>query len=459
MHTESDTTSDLHTLGFENYYVRKDNTLFRYGHTNTYTQAKIVLKENTIVTFFPTNTRWMGSLIPIDYMEDPDLAMKLIFDNTAIPQDKWLNKNTLKVITHLTPDENMQYIANQWNTPVYAHPTPIIQPPEQMDLGVIDKWWVMSQEQSYMNTCPNIMLSAKNLMRVAAQRNLTRDPSKIPKSLKEFCLLAYNSIILYKPPYWDNQELVKKYMGRATICPTMELGWEEPNPTPLPPTVLAMPTSPAPTVPAMPTPSTPTVPAMPTPLTPTVPAMAQITPPPTLPVKMDMMTTHGLVPNLNMMTQMMTKTSVQTQSFLMTQTPNIQESISTMQAQAVVSTIPVAIAQAVDTAAESVMQQMNPQSPQEQYSSSNYETCTESQWLDTTIHQQHGVTLATTWLTGGKSSQVLASHLSQEAPMRPQDSLTQLATNYSTSVLQKSKKDSGGENDRPLSKATTTKVI
>ena len=47
-------------------------------------------------------------------------------------------------------------------------------------------------------------------------------------------------------------------------------------------------------------------------LAPTVPAMAQMTPPPTLPVKMDMMTTHGLVPNLNMSTQMMTKMSAQT---------------------------------------------------------------------------------------------------------------------------------------------------
>ena len=132
--------------------------LFRYSHMNTYTHAKIVLKRNTIVTFFPRNTRWMGSQIPIDCVEDPDLAMKLIIDNTAIPQDKWLDKNTLKVITHLTPDEIMQYIMNQWNTPVYAHPTLIIQPPEQMDLGVIDKWWVMSQEQSYMTTHPNIML-------------------------------------------------------------------------------------------------------------------------------------------------------------------------------------------------------------------------------------------------------------------------------------------------------------
>ena len=149
---------------------------------------------------------------------------------------------------------------------------------------------------------------------------------------------------------------------------------------------------------------------------------------------------------------------MQTRSFLMTQTPNIQELISTMQAQAVVSTIPAAIAQAVDTAVESEMQQMNPKFPQEQYSSSNYETCTESQWLDTRIHQQHGVTLATTWLTGGKSSQVLASHLSQEAPMRPQDSLTQLATNYSTSMLQKSVKD-WEENDRLLSRVTATKVI
>ena len=155
-----------------------------------------------------------------------------------------------------------------------------------MDLGVIDEWWVTSQEQSYMNACSNIMLSVKNLMRVAAQRNLTRYPSKIPKSLKEFCLLAYNPIMLYKPPYLDNWELVKKYMGWATICPTMELGWEESNPTPLPPAV-----------PAMHTPSAPTVPAMPTPLAPTVPAMAQMTPSPTLPVKMDTMTTHGLVPN------------------------------------------------------------------------------------------------------------------------------------------------------------------
>ena len=153
---------------------------------------------------------------------------------------------------------------------------------------------------------------SKKSDRVAAQRNLTRDPSKIPKSLKEFCPLAYNPIILYKSPYSDNQELVRKYMGQATICQTMELGWEESNPTPLPPTVPDMPTSPAPTVPAMPTPSAPTVPAMPTPLAPTVPAMAQMTPPPTLPVKTDMMTTDGLVPNLNMMTQMMTKISAQT---------------------------------------------------------------------------------------------------------------------------------------------------
>ena len=116
-----------------------------------------------------------------------------------------------------------------------------------------------------------------------------------------------------------------------------------------------------------------------------------------------------------------------------------------MQAQAVVSKIPVAIAQAVGTAAESEKQQMNPQSPQEQYSSSNYKTCTKSQWLDTTIHQQHGITSATTWPTGGKSSQVLASHLSQEAPMRPQDLFTQLATNYSTSMLQKSVKTPGGK--------------
>ena len=137
----------------------------------------------------------------------------------------------------------------------------------------------------------------------------------------------------------------------------------------------------------------------------------------------------------------------------MTLTPNMQEWISTMQAQAGVSTIPAAIAQAADTAEESEMQQMSPQSPQQQYSSSNYETCTESQWPDITIHQQHGVTSATTWLTDGKSSQVLASHLSQVAPMRPQDSLSQLATNYSTSTPQKSMKDG------TISKAPATKVI
>ena len=183
--------------------------LFRYGHTNTYTHAKIVLKGNTIVTFFPTNTRWMGSQIPTDCMEDPDLAMKLIIGNTAIPQDKWLDKNTLKVVTHLLPDEIMQYIVNQWKTLVYSHLALIIQPPEQMYLVVIDKWWVKSQELSYMNAHPNIMLSAKNPTRVAVQRNLARDPSKIPKSLMEFCPLAYNPIILFKPPYSDNQELVK----------------------------------------------------------------------------------------------------------------------------------------------------------------------------------------------------------------------------------------------------------
>ena len=53
LHRESDTTSALHTLGFENYYARQDNMLFRYGHTNIYTHAKIVLKGNTIVTFYP----------------------------------------------------------------------------------------------------------------------------------------------------------------------------------------------------------------------------------------------------------------------------------------------------------------------------------------------------------------------------------------------------------------------
>ena len=147
----------------------------------------------------------MGSRIPIDCVEDPDLAMKLIINNTAIPQDKWLDKNTLKVVTYLLSDEIMQYVVNQWNTLVYSHPAPIIQQPEQMDLGVIEKWWVKSQELSYMNVQPHVMLSAKNPMRVAVQRNLTRDRSKIPKSLMEFCPLAYNPIILYKPPYSDNQ--------------------------------------------------------------------------------------------------------------------------------------------------------------------------------------------------------------------------------------------------------------
>ena len=139
MHTESDTTSDLHTLGFEKYYVRKDNMLFRFGHTNTYTQAKIVLKENTIVTFFPTNTRWMKSPIPVDCVDNLDLAKKLITQNIPILQDKWLDRNTLMVITRLLPDNIMQYVANQWNTPLYAHQKPMAQPPEQMHLGMIDE--------------------------------------------------------------------------------------------------------------------------------------------------------------------------------------------------------------------------------------------------------------------------------------------------------------------------------
>ena len=223
---------------------------------NTYTQAKIVLKENTIVTFFPTNTRWMKSPIPVDCVDNLDLAMKLITQNIPIPQDKWLDKNTLMVITHLLPDDIMQYIANQWSTPLYAHQKLMAQPPEQMHRGMIDECWVKSQEQSYLNSNPKIMLLVKNPLRIAAQKNLMGDQSKIPKSLKKFCPVACNPIILYKPPYSDNQELVKQYMGQATICPTMELWWEESNHTPLPP---------------------PTVPAMPTPLSQTVPALAQIT--------------------------------------------------------------------------------------------------------------------------------------------------------------------------------------
>ena len=92
LHTESDTTSVLHKLGFEAYYIRKDNTLFKYGHVNKYTHAKIVLKENTIVTFFPTNTRWTTTQIPIGCMEDPVLVINLIQKNEAIPEDKWLDR-------------------------------------------------------------------------------------------------------------------------------------------------------------------------------------------------------------------------------------------------------------------------------------------------------------------------------------------------------------------------------
>ena len=321
------------------------------------------------------------------------------------------------VLTCLLPDNIMQYVANQWNTPLYAHQKPMAQPPEQMHLRMIDECSVKSKEQSYLNSNPKIMLLTKNPLKIAAQKNLTRDQSKIPKSLKEFCPLAYNPIILYTPPYSDNQERVKQYMGWATICPTMELWWEESNHTP---------------------PLPPTVPAMPTPLSQTVPALAQITQPPTLTVEMDMMTTHGLVPYLNLMSQMMIKTSAQKQLFLMMKTL-----MSTIPAQTAVSTIAAAIAQAMDTAAESEMQQTNPQSPQEQYSSKNCETFTESQWVDTTIHQDHGVTSDLTCSTDGRSSQVLASHLSQGPPMSQQDSLTQLATNYSTSMQQKNVKDSG----------------
>ena len=198
----------------------------------------------------------MKSPIPVDCVDNLDLAMKLITQNIPIPQDKLLDKNTLMVITCLLWDDIMQYVTNQWNTQLYAHPKPMAQPPEQMHLGMIDECWMKSQEQSYLNSNPKIMLSAKNPLRIAAQKNLMRDESKIPKSLKQFCPEAYNPIILYKPPYSDNQELVKQYMDQATICPTMELWWEESNCTPPPP---------------------PTVPAMTTPLSQTVPALAQIT--------------------------------------------------------------------------------------------------------------------------------------------------------------------------------------
>ena len=93
----------------------------------------------------------MNSHIPLDCVDDLNLAMKLINEHIPIPQDKWLNKNTSMVITCLLLEDIMQYITNPWNTPLYAHEKPMAQPPEQMHLGMIDECQVKSQEQSYLN--------------------------------------------------------------------------------------------------------------------------------------------------------------------------------------------------------------------------------------------------------------------------------------------------------------------
>ena len=182
-----------------------------------------MLKEDTIVTFFPTNTRWMDSWIPIGCMEDPALVINLIQKNTVIPQDKWLDARTLREVSHLLPDEIMPYVMSKWDSALYSHRQLFLDPPEEFNLGVIDRWWVESQEQDHMNSDPSIMLSERSMIRIAAQvSNLVEDHNKMPKTLEQWCPLAFNLIMLYKPPYLDNQAHIESYLGQATICPTME---------------------------------------------------------------------------------------------------------------------------------------------------------------------------------------------------------------------------------------------
>ena len=283
LHTESDTTSPLHKLGFEAYYIRKGNTLFKYSQVNTYTHAKIVLKENTIFTFFPTNTRWTTTQIQIGCVEDPTLAIILIQKNDVISQNKWLASEL---------------------------------------------------SGKYPTYC---------------QSNLVEDHMKLLKILEEWTLLAFNPIVLYKPPYLHDQDHIKTYLGQATICKTMESMWPRSNPTPPP---LA------------------------------VPVMLQTTHTRPFPDNANMMTSDGLVWDLSLMTHTTPTMSAQKQSFWMMMPQHMPQSTTPMQAKAV-NTIPVATASVVATAVASdqmsQMHQLQPQCLQQQYSNNSYTTYTGSQ--------------------------------------------------------------------------------
>ena len=207
---------------------------------------------------------------------------------------------------------------------------------EQFNLGLIDRWWVELQELSFINKDASITMSMQNLMRIAAQQsNLVEDHSKIPKPLDQWCPPTFNPIVLYKLPYSYDQDKVKSYLGRATICPTMEAKWQGSNPTPPPPLQ---------------------------------DQSCHRQHKQDQDVNTNMMTLDGLVSNLNLMTQIMPTMLVQKLIILMTIPQHIQPSIQQVQAQ-VANTIPMPTAPVVATAlASDQMSQMQQlQCPQQQY--------------------------------------------------------------------------------------------
>ena len=71
----------------------------------------------------------------------------------------------------------MSFVARKWNSALYSH------------------------RQQFLE-----MLSERNMIRIAAQvSNLVEDHTKMPKTLEQWCPPAFNLIVLYKPPYSDDQ--------------------------------------------------------------------------------------------------------------------------------------------------------------------------------------------------------------------------------------------------------------
>ena len=302
-------------------------------------------------------------------------------------------------------------MASKWDSALYSHREPFLDPPEQFNLGVIDRWWVESQEQSHLDADPSMMLSERNHIRIAAQgSNLVEDHTKILKTLEEWCLMAFNPIVLYKPPYLHDQDCVKSYLGRATICPTMESMWPGLNPMlPSPPAVQIMPQTTGP-----------------------FPDNSQ---------HVDIRWTGmELEPNDSNDAH-----NVSAETIIFDNDASACPTIDNGNAGPSNKPLPAATASVATTAVTSdqmsQMQQLQPQCLQQQYSNSSYTAYTGSQWQDAMIDQLRGSTLVPTCQTGGISSQVSGSPPSPQGSMKAQDSLTQQASSISSSMLRKSTKN------------------